>query len=257
MSSSRTAPSHAPLHLGSGLVALLGRVPDPRDPRGVRHALPVLLGIGVAAVLAGARSFAAIGEWVGETPAELLAELGASRSAKPSESAIRRVFTRVDADTLDAVIGAFCWSRTRVVGGRRVIALDGKTVRGARTPTRAAPHLIAAFDHTAGAVLGQVATAAKSNEIPAARDLLRLFDLNQVVVTVDAMHTQHDTATLIVAAGGDYVFTVKSNQRVHGEVGSEGTGRARTGPAPTPDGPRRSARSRRRWRRLQRHRVGT
>ena len=74
------------------------------------------------------------------------------------------------------------------------------------------PHLIAAFDHTAGTVLGQVATAAKSNEIPAVRDLLGLFDLNQVVVTVDAMHTQSDTATLIVAAGGDYVFTVKSNQ---------------------------------------------
>jgi len=52
--------------------------------------------------------------------AEMLAELGASRSARPSESAIRRAFTRVDADILDAVIGAFCWTRTRVVGGRRV-----------------------------------------------------------------------------------------------------------------------------------------
>jgi hypothetical protein len=99
-----------------------------------------------------------------------------------------------------------------VVGGRRVIALDGKTVRGARTPTTVAPHLIAAFDHTAGTVLGQVATAAKSNEIPAVRELLGLFDLQDVVVTVDAMHTQSDTAELIVAAGGEYVFTVKSNQ---------------------------------------------
>jgi len=209
MSSSRTASSDAPLHPGSGLVALLRRVPDPRDPRGVRHALPGLLAVGVAAVLAGARSFAAIGEWASETPAELLAELGASR---PSESAIRRALTRVDANVLDAVVGAFCWSRTQVVGGRRVIALDGKTVRGARTPTTPAPHLIAAFDHTAGTVLGQVATAAKSNEIPAVHDLLGLFDLEQVVVTVDAMHTQHDTAELIVAGGGDYVFTVKSNQ---------------------------------------------
>ena len=191
---------------------LLGRVPDPRDRRGVRHALPVLLAVGLAAVLGGARSFVAIGEWVAEASAEMLGELGASRSARPSESAIRRAFTRVDADVLDAVIGAFCWTRTQVVGARRVIALDGKTVRGARTPTRAAPHLIAAFDHTAGTVLGQVATAAKSNEIPAVRELLGLFDLQDVVVTVDAMHTQHDTAELIVTAGGDYVFTVKSNQ---------------------------------------------
>jgi predicted transposase YbfD/YdcC len=61
-------------------------------------------------------------------------------------------------------------------------------------------------------VLGQVAVSAKSNEIPAVRTLLTRFDLREVVVTVDAMHTQSDTATAITAAGGDYVFTVKANQ---------------------------------------------
>ena len=54
--------------------------------------------------------------------------------------------------------------------------------------------------------------AAKSNEIPAVRDLLACFDLTEAVVTVDAMHTQIDTAIAITAAGGDYVFTVKKNQ---------------------------------------------
>ena len=58
------------------------------------------------------------------------------------------------------------WTRTFIAGGRRVIALDGKTIRGARTrPGGKAPHLIAAFDHGVGAVLGQVAIDAKSNEI--------------------------------------------------------------------------------------------
>ena len=212
MSSSRTAAPVAPLHPGSGLVALLGRVPDPRDRRGVRHPLPVLLAVGVAAVLGGARSFLAIGEWVAGTSLQMLGELGASRPTRPSESAIRRAFTRVDPDVLDAVIGGFCWTRTQVLDGLRVIALDGKTVSGARTPTGVAPHLIAAFDHTARTVLGQVATVAKSNEIPTVRDLLGLFDLQDVVLTVDATHTQSDTAELIAAGGGDYVFTVKSNQ---------------------------------------------
>ena len=54
--------------------------------------------------------------------------------------------------------------------------------------------------------------ATKSNEIPAVRHLLTCFDLTGVVVTVDAMHTQTDTATAITGAGGDYVFTVKKNQ---------------------------------------------
>ena len=64
---------------------------------------------------------------------------------------------------------------------------------------------------TTGTVLGQVATAGSGNEILTARDRVSLFDLDQVVVTIDAVHTRYDTATLIVTGGGDEVFTVKSN----------------------------------------------
>lgn len=96
---------------------------------------------------------------------------------------------------------------------RRHSTHDGKTVRGARTATTTAPHLVSVFDHGSGTVLGQLATAAKSNEIPTIRTLLATFDLAGVVVTVDAMHTQTDTAQLITAAGADYLFTRKNNQR--------------------------------------------
>lgn len=163
-------------------------------------------------MVGGARSFAVIGQWVADADADLRAALGLRRGCGPSESAIRRAFARLDATKLDAILAAWLWTRTVVVDQRRVIALDGKTVRGARTRDRAAPHLVAAFDHDSGAVLGQLAVTAKSNEIPAARTLLGGLDLDGVVVTVDAMHTQTDTAHLIVEAGGDYVFTVKGNQ---------------------------------------------
>src|SRR5664280_1585125 len=193
------------------MLDVLATVPDPRARRGVRHPAPVVLGIAIAAVIAGARSFTAIGEWATEHGAVLLAAAGLHGRDRPSESAIRRLLTRLDADVLDRVIGVWMFTRTTVVDGRRVIAIDGKTVRGARTRTDTAPHLVAAFDHAAGSVLGQLCVAAKSNEIPCVRDLLALFDLNGVVVTVDAMHTQTDTATAITAAGGHYVFTVKGN----------------------------------------------
>jgi predicted transposase YbfD/YdcC len=87
------------------------------------------------------------------------------------------------------------------------------TIRGARSTRTEAPHLVAAFDHDAGTVLGQVQVPAKSNEIPAVRTLLASLELAGCVVTVDAMHTQHGSATAITRAGGDYVFTVKANQR--------------------------------------------
>jgi len=194
------------------LLALLSSVADHRSARGVRHQLPGILAVGLAAVLAGARSFVAISEWVTAQSAPAIALLGVTGTGRPSESTIRRAMTGLDADQLDRVIGAFVWTRTRDVVGRRVIAIDGKTVRGARTAKAVAPHLVAAFDHATGTVLGQVAVAAKSNEIPAVRDLLACFDLTGAVVTVDAMHTQVETAQAITAAGGDYVFTVKKNQ---------------------------------------------
>jgi len=191
---------------------LLETVPDPRDPRGRRHDLAVVLAVGLAAVIAGARSFVAIGEWVAHQPAAVLAELGVTGGAGPEESTIRRVFAAVDSDTLDQLLGAFMWTRSHTSNARRVIALDGKTVRGARSKSTTAPHLVAAFDHNTGVVLGQLAITAKSNEIPAVQGLLKFFDLTDVVVTVDAMHTQTDTAAQITDAGGDYVFTVKANQ---------------------------------------------
>jgi hypothetical protein len=203
------------------LLELLASLPDPRSARGIRHGLPEILTVAFAAVLAGARSFAAIGQWVADADADLLAALGSRWGRGPSGTAIRRTFARLDAARLDAILAAWLCTRTRVVDQRRVIAIDGKTIRGARSRTggeagsTAAPHLVAAFDHGSGAVLGQLAVTAKSNQIPAVRTLLAGFDLHGVTVThvtVDAMHTQTDTAQLIIEAGGDYVFTVKGNR---------------------------------------------
>jgi hypothetical protein len=73
-------------------------------------------------------------------------------------------------------------------GGRLVIAVDGKTVRGAKNKDGKAPHLVAALAHGIGAVLGHVAVDEKSNEIPAVRDLLKAFaSLVGAVITIDAL----------------------------------------------------------------------
>lgn len=128
---------------------------------------------------------------------------------------MRKLFARLDAAALDAALAVYAWCRVRQIAGRRVVAIDGKTVRGARSATTSAPHLIAAVDHATGVVLGQHQVQAKSNEIPAVRDLLASFDaadLDGCVITLDAMHTQDDTAEAIIAAGADYVFTVKANR---------------------------------------------
>ncbi|PFG33781.1 DDE family transposase [Sanguibacter antarcticus] len=199
------------------LLRVLGGVPDPRDPRGVRYPLVGVLAVEVCAVLAGARSFTAIGEWAVDLSVEQLARLGLE--CAPVESTMRKLFARLDAVAVDRQLVVLAWCRTRHIGGRGVIAIDAKTMRGVRTTTAVAPHLIAALDHTTGVVLGQNAVAAKSNQIPAVRDLLAGFDprdLEGCVITVDAMRTQDQTARAILAGGADYVFTVKGAHRKQG-----------------------------------------
>src|SRR5664279_4646300 len=111
--------------------------------------------------------------WSGLIPMrDTLSRIGISPDqALPSESTIRRTLAQLDANDLDARLAGWMATRVGHLAGRRVIAFDGKTMRGARTPA-GAPHLVAAFDHAAGAVVGQLAVSAKSNEIPALRDLL-------------------------------------------------------------------------------------
>src|SRR5580693_2176619 len=193
------------------LLDLLAQVPDPRKRKGRRHSLAGLLAVGITAVIAGSRSFAAIGQWAADAGPDVLTALGAVRGAA-EESTFRRAFALVSADALDRVLGAWLWTRAVRSGGRPVIAIDGKTVRGAKGKDGKAPHLVAALAHGIGAVLGQVAVDEKSNEIPAVRELLKAFtDLAGAVFTIDAMHTQHDTAQAILARQADYVMTVKAN----------------------------------------------
>src|SRR6516165_3583123 len=193
------------------LLDLLAQVPDSRKRRGRRHALAGLLAVGIAAVIAGSRSFAAIGQWAADAGPEVLAGLGAVRGPA-EESTFRRGFALVSPDVLDRVLGAWLHTRAVQASGRLVIAIDGKTVRGAKNKDGKAPHLVAALAHGIGAVLGQVAVDAKSNEIPAVRDLLKAFaDVAGAVFTIDAMHTQTDTAKAVLAHRADYVMTVKAN----------------------------------------------
>ena len=193
------------------LIQLMTQVPDPRHRRGRRHPLPVVLVIAVAAVTAGARSLSGIGEWARDVGADLLDLLDLTGTV-PSEPTIRRVIEALDAGVFARLCGAWTRLRWRQIDGQGVLAIDGKTVRRARNLGQTAPHLVAALTHDTGLVVGQIAIDTKSNEIPALRDLLGMMDIEGLIITADAMHTQRDTAMFITNRGADYVFTVKLNQ---------------------------------------------
>ena len=205
------------------LLVRFAGVPDPRRARGIRHQVQTILTIAAVAVLCGARSFAAIGEWAADAPQWVLEVLGARRSwlrgalVAPHEATLRRTIQAFDADLLDAVISgwlaAAAATSTGGVAGLRALAVDGKTVRGAWRPDGSQVHLLSAISHDTGVVLAQREIAAKTNEIPELAPLLAGLDLSGVVVTADALHTQRATARHLVSdRGAHYVLTVKGNQ---------------------------------------------
>jgi predicted transposase YbfD/YdcC len=216
------------------------RVPDPRKPRGIRHTLGSLLVIAAAAVCTGARSFTAIGEWAADAPQRVLALLGArhdprrGRYLAPNEATVRRAMQVVDADAVDAAIGAWLGQReprtTRpdsagpdsagpdsapgTATTAAVIAVDGKTLRGTCGPDgTGGVHLLAAMTHQTGTVVAQTQVEDKTTEVAWFAPLLdRIDDLTGAVVTADALHTVRDHARYLTQRGADYVFIVKENR---------------------------------------------
>ncbi len=142
-----------------------------------------------------------------------MAGLGAG-AVVPSESTIRRTLQSLDADALDDLLGRWAQSRSSPSPtGRRRVAVDGKTVRGSGVAGGPGRHLMAAFDHVHGVVLGQVDVAAKTNEIPMFATLLDRIDIAGAIITADAMNAQRTHAQYLVGRrGAHYVLTVKRNQ---------------------------------------------
>ena len=93
-----------------------------------------------------------------------------------------------------------------------MVAVDGKTSRGSGHGEQNSRHLLAAYDHAHGAVLGQVEVGAKTSEIPMFSTLLDRLDIADAVITADALHAQREHAIYLARRGAYYLLVVKRNQ---------------------------------------------
>jgi DDE_Tnp_1-associated len=194
------------------LLAYLATIPDPRARPGRRHPLVAILALAAAAVLSGARSFAAIAEWATDAPQAVRSALGVRRDPLtgcfivPTEATIRRTLGRLDAAALAALLGAWLAGRDRHQRPRRrAVAVDGKTLRGACTPAPDGDgdgrqvHLLACMDHATRAVLAQQQVGgARPRRCPPLPRCWSPSTWPGVVVTADALQTHPDAATLLV-----------------------------------------------------------
>jgi predicted transposase YbfD/YdcC len=186
-------------------------LPDPRVDRTQEHRLTDILTIAIGAVIAGADSWVAV-ERFGHAKVAWLQTFLALPKGIPSHDTFGRVFA-----ALDPVAFAECFQHW-IVGvakatAGRIVAIDGKTLRQSfdTTSAKTAIHLVSAWASHNHLLLGQVKTEAKSNEITAIPQLLKLLELQGCIVTIDAMGCQKDIARQITTQEADYVLALKAN----------------------------------------------
>lgn len=196
---------------GTSFSTHFSQLTDPRAEPAKRHALLDIVTIALCATICGADTWVDV-ERFGRAKEGWLRTFLSLANGIPSHDTFGRVFAMLDPVQLEtAFLG---WVQELVVATHgEIIAIDGKTVRRShdRANGQGPLHLVSAWATANHLVLGQLAVAAKSNEITAIPALLELLRLENCIVTIDAMGCQTAIAATIQARGGDYVLALKSN----------------------------------------------
>lgn len=188
------------------------RVPDPRKKRGVRYSIEVLLTLAATAIISGMRSVSAIGEFARNHP-ELAAEMGFHRKKLPCQGTFHYLFKALDIDKFEEAVRVWALAFCSPEGTPKTLHIDGKSLRGSRREAIDCVHLLSAYCDQAGVTVAQLKVDGKTNEPKTALELLRLIPMKGTVFTGDAIFTQRDLSQKIVNGGGDYLWTVKDNQK--------------------------------------------
>jgi DDE_Tnp_1-associated len=179
----------------STLLSLFSEVSDPRRGQGKMYSLAPILLFTVLAMLAGASSYRQVHAFIQIHRDRLNAAFGVSLRKAPAYTTLRFILRGLDAGQLERVFRQHAAGLPSPVAddvAAICVAIDGKTLRGSFDAfnDRKAAHLLSAFARDGQIILGHLAIAEKSNEIPAAQEMIATLGLSGRLFTLDAMHAQ-------------------------------------------------------------------
>lgn len=202
-----------PARAGS-LLTHLSQVPDPRGRKGRRHSLSAMLTAVVCGLLCGSRGYEGLVEWLHDQRVDIWHWMGFTRRP-PKKDCFRDLLMALDPVALNVAVQAWVTQDLglsddieSVIG----VSVDGKSLCATLRSYSRVVHLLAAVDHQTGCVLSQMRVAETTNEHKTAMDLLKQLTMTGRVIVGDAAFCQRDLCQQVVAAGGDYLISVKENQ---------------------------------------------
>ena len=190
-------------------------IEDVRQLSKVRHSLKDILVIVLFATLANADDWVEM-EMFAKANEEYLKKYIELKHGIPSHDTLNRVMGLISPEVLQQLYGKWQELLNRNEGEKlkKIICLDGKTMRSNGNKNQKANHIVSAWSKEDGYCLGQKAVRAKSNEITAIPELLEKIQIKGQVVTIDAMGTQTAIAEKIRKKRAEYVLALKKNQGI-------------------------------------------
>ena len=188
---------------------------DKRQQSKVKYPLSEVLFVVLLAMLGNANEWEEI-EAFAQAHEKCLRKYLSFENGIPSHDTIRRVMGMISPQSLQGL--QYKWnellSRDEGEKLKKIINIDGKTMRDSGNKDNKAHHIVSAWSKEDGFCLGQTVVQEKSNEITAIPLLLDEIDIKGKVITIDAMGTQIEIATKIKQLKGDYVLALKGNQGI-------------------------------------------
>lgn len=201
------------MNLSSTFLEHFETLEDPRlDNHNLRHELTDILVITILGTICGADGWTEIYEFA-LAKEDWLKTFLSLPNGIPSHDTFGRVFSLINPEKFEACFYAWIDSLD-IDTDKEIIAIDGKSLRGSanKRKNHKLLHLVSAWAVNNRLLLGQVKTAEKSNEIEAIPRLLKMLDIENSIVTIDAMGCQKEIALQIIEQGADYVLALKENQ---------------------------------------------
>ena len=195
-----------------GFLSYFEEIEDPRIDRTKKHLLSDIIVIAVISFICGAETWEDIEDF-GNANKDWLSKHLKLPHGIPSHDTFARIFMRVNPKVFQECFVSLMHHWADKSNGD-FIALDGKCLRRShnRKHNQHPLHLVSAWSTKNNLTLGQIKTDKKSNEITAIKELLKLIDIKNCTITIDAIGCQREVATQIIEAAGDYILAVKANQ---------------------------------------------